>query len=377
VPDRSSGDANLATRGGTATSTTSGSTTSTTTAPSTTAVPGTSPTSVIPPQDATAQDCGAEGAPDGLVSSGLLPDGRSWRYQVEGRLPQVDGRVLVDGAPVTDGTLGADQQQEALPDDRLVWGNVIAVGGGEIADFVVPASAVRVDVYLAGGGPRQTVDLCATGVPTIDGLRYAALFTQAGAEVVAAVALDAEGTAVAHTDFVWIPDGGGPETMTEVSSGDLPNGPWSLRVGGGGGLVAVQLDLPSAVNEAGGGAAVRSRPELLRDTWYASSVWDGSAGHYFVWGFTREDVAEVVVTMYDTSTGPGEVVHIPTLAPAGTDAEGRVFAGEIPVGLGVRALEGHTAGGTKVVELREPENGAIGNGMSEQANARIPMRELG
>jgi hypothetical protein len=43
----------------------------------------------------------------------------------------------------------------------------------------------------------------------------------------------------------------------------------------------------------------------------------------------------------------------------------------------VRLIEGRTAGGQVVVELREPENGAIGNGMPEQANTRIPMREVG
>jgi hypothetical protein len=218
------------------------------------------------------------------------------------------------------------------------------------------------------GSRREKVTLCARGVPDVDELEYAALFTPAGSEVVAVVARDAEGAPVAHSDLVVIPAEGGPETMTEVAAGELPQGRWSFQVGGDAELLALKLSLPPLAGE-GAGAAVRTRPELLQTTWYASS-----AGSYFLWGYTRDDVAEVVVTSYE-----GDVHRIPTRPLPQSGVGGRVFAGEIPTpnGPSVRLIEGRTGDGQVVVELREPENGAIGNGMPEQANTRIRMREVG
>jgi hypothetical protein len=329
--------------------------------------PGTDRATPVPPDG----EC-AVGA-DGTVAGDSLPDGRPWAYRVTGTLPAAEAQVLVDGAAVRAGSLGATRQQAALAEDRLTWGNAVPVGGGEVSDFVLPAGAARVEASVWDGSRRTTVELCAKAVPGIDELRYAALFVPAGSEVVAVVADDADGVPVAHSDFVFVPGEGGPDAMAEVASGDLSAGPWSLRAGGDADLVTVSLTLPGTEPTAGdgaAGAAVRSRPDALRTTWYASSVVDGGDGRYFLWGFTADDVATVELTMFD-----GEVVTVDTRPSGVAGAGGRVFVTEFPAGAGIRLVEGTRSDGSVAVELRDPEAGAIGNGMGEQANARVPMRE--
>jgi hypothetical protein len=352
-------------------------TTTTTEATSTTAT--TVPDTTVTPAPADT-GCTSGVASDGLVASGDMAGGGRWEYRVSGQLPDVEAVVLVDGTPVDGQYTAAVGQDQPLGGGQLRQGRVEVgryrvdtVERETVEDVAVPAATATVQAYVWDGSQRSQVELCPRLIPGVADVKYAATYVPFGSELMAVIALDADGRAVAHSENVSIPDQGGPEAMSEVAGGELGSSRWSFQVGGDAELLAVKLDLPGPVDDGGGGA-VRSRPDLLEDTWYASSVWDGSAGRYFLWGYTRADVTEVVMTMFD-----GSVHRIPTVATGLPGVDGRVFAGEFPTPAGpsVQLIEGHGAGGRVLVQQLEPENGSIGNGMAEQANVRLPMQDVG
>jgi hypothetical protein len=352
--------------GGNGFSTENDSSTTTTTAPSsttsTTAPAAPEATERVTPPLGTDTECGMA-ANDGVVESGTFPDGRTWEYRVSADVPE----VLVDGTSV-EVLPPADVQFVASYADGLAWD--VVVDDGVIPFVAVPATATLLDLHVWNGTSREVVEVCTKAV---DDLRYGATLLPAGSEVLAVVANDPARNPVAFSDYVSVREEGGPESMTEAVSGEITsdtpgphNGPWRLATGGDSELVRLDLSLPTQ------GTTVRSTPELLRNRWFASSIYDGAQGRYFIWGYIRRgDVAEVHLTMYD-----GQEVSVPTVPSGISGDSGRVFAGEFSLGIGVRLVEGRTAEGTVVVELRNPEAGAIGNGMPEGGGqARIPMNE--
>jgi hypothetical protein len=322
--------------------------------------------------------CRATEAEDGVIGRGRFGDGVPWAVRFE--TPGDDGQWIegvftsIDG----EGAGGWSHNERSWPSlvdlGVLTW-HLAVHAEHLVLSGQVPSSAARVEVDLQDG---QEVTACPVTVPSIGAVSYFAVAIPAGAELVAAHAVDAQGRTIAEAnadrlddlvahgeidapvamdveidrDLVDLPLGGQAAppppaaVLHDVVRGELPSGRWSLRVGHQGDEVRVELQ------RAGGGvgAGVQGTPDQLLG---ADATWhvDSADGRHIVWGLTSPDVAEVVVTLHDRST-----VRVPTVDPEEPRLAARAFAGALPEGAAVVAIEGRRVDGTsaqRAVEVEE------------------------
>lgn len=330
-------------------------------------------------------ECGSRPDPQGVLGSGVLPDGRSWEARVSGWLPVLATLVVVDGQPAVGATWDEDEWSAAVTQGTLTW-DFGVYGGGQFVLGMVPAATERVELRTPSGDAFR---LCPAAVPGVDAVELVVGPSPVEEGDVEAVALDREGRPVAQGAITLpgrgTPEGEGrwqaieaggeahapflvqvdpthlelplgdaeppPSGVEEMVSGGLPSGRWVLearRVDGEPAQALVRLRAPelSSIDRV-------TAAELSEDpAWHVGHSISGRAllgasrdDATHVWGVTPPDVATVVVGLDD-----GRTIDLPTVSMAWTGVEGRVFAGTVPFGAAVTSMEGQTD--DEVVRLR-------------------------
>ena len=321
---------------------------------------------------AAGEPCRPRQAAGDVIDRGRFADGVPWHVSDAagtGGDEWFEGAfAAIDGEDVGGWANNADSWPRVVNEGVLTW-QVAEADGHRLVYGQVPTTTTRVEVSLADG---TTVAACPVALPTMDVLHYFATPLPPGVDPAEGRALDAQGRPIAEAAslapwpgdprpedvpaamldaevdpaLVPLPLGGeaaappAPPVMHDVVTGEVPSGPWALRLGTDGpDDYVVELRLPG---ELSGPGTEGNLDQLLGPdrNWQVDSV----DGRHLVWGLTAPEVATVRVTL-----AGGATVDVPTVPP-GTDAvPARAFAGTLPEGGHLTAIEGLTADG-EVVE---------------------------
>jgi hypothetical protein len=297
--------------------------------------------------------CEPRTADDGLVAAGTLDDDGRWEVRSQGEPPNETTFAFVDGERVG-GFMGDERSQPGRINEGLLPLNVDVTERGVLVYGEVPLATANIEVSFEGG---DVAHACPVTVPTDDVVAYFGAALPPGTRPTEARALDRQKRVLAsgvlsglpldavpssalttmNVDpaLVALPLGGTrvelPEPLpTEIVSGEVSSGSWSLAAGQRDDKVIFELRMPSGVT----GSSAEGTPAQLLNAdrrWRVKAV----GNQFVVWGPVPHEVATVTITLADGSSIDASTVEAVHGVPL------RAFAAAVPPGGTVTSVEEH------------------------------------
>lgn len=325
-------------------------------------------------------------AHDGVIGTGSLPDGDEWEFRIVQEGDWLNGWVVVDGQRA--GGWGHDDASwPSVVNAGMLEAQLLPVDGGWILSVLAPPGSASVTVEMVDG---REFELCPAAIGATSAVEFAAGFVGEDTEVRTLRVEDRSGRLMAWADDVpylsstagWreadermraslpadrqgstghdqrpvigfgldidpslvqlplggvaVPDYVDPlAAAVEVASGELPSGPWSVRVGSNGDEMAIEL---TSLDAGGSGGHRGTADQILADLAWDVMLIDG---RYLIWGFVPDDVATVVVSL-----AAGTELPVSTVQPDISGLDLPAFGAALPEGAMITNVEGRDASGT-------------------------------